>query len=263
MAVALAALADPTYARVRLTVTGAVSTEVTISRITTGNVLIPVRNGNPAVPVSGTTELYDYEAPLNTPVTWQVSDGGTIATATTTLTVTQAWLKNPNFPSINQVIKLGSMPSLKRSRPQGIHQVLGRRAPIVTYGTLSSKSGSMVLLTGNEDATDSMAAFLDLSGVAYLQIPNSRFSELYLALGDVDEGPLTKLQSEDSVWWTIDIVEVESPAGDLEGSPTSTYTSLKDGTIPNYTNLKTVKTSYLDVMRGSGVPVTPPNPGSF
>jgi len=121
----------------------------------------------------------------------------------------------------------------------------------------------MVLLTGNEDATDSMAAFLDLSGVAYLQIPNSRFSELYLALGDVDEGPLTKLQSEDSVWWTIDIVEVESPAGDLEGSPTSTYTSLKDGTIPNYTNLKTVKTSYLDVMRGSGVPVTPPNPGSF
>lgn len=265
MAVTLTPSADPTYARIRLTVASATATEVNIWRIDPfSNELIPVRNGDPIVTVSGGAEVYDYEAPLNLPITYQVDDGATSVQSTpTTIVTTQSWLKAPGFPSMNQLIKLREMPKLARQRPKGVHNVLNRKKPIVTYGTLSSLNGSMTLLTGNEDATEAMLAFLEETGVAYLQIPGSRFSEKYLALGDVGEGPLTRLQTEDSVDWEIEIIEVDRPDGGLEGNPTSTYDSLRDGTITNYTNLKTTKSSYLAVMRGAGVPTVPPNPGSF
>lgn len=264
MAVSLATSADPAYARIRLTVSGAVGSEATIWRLNSDGIQIPVRNADPLFPISGTAEVYDYEAPINTPVTYQVDDNSTVYTAAAvTLTVTQAWLKNPFFPSQNQIIKLRAMPTLQRTRPMGVHNVLGRKYPIVAYGTLSSKSGTMGLLTGNEAATEAMATFLDYSGLAYLQIPDSRFSEMYLSIGDVGEEPLTRLQSEDSVWWSLNVIEIDRPDGGLEGNPTSTYDSLRDGTITNYTNLKTTKASYLAVMRGAGVPVTPPNPGAF
>jgi len=265
MAVSLTVTPDNAYARMRLTVAGAVGTEVMIWRIDPdSNELIPVRNGDPLVPISGAGEVYDYEAPINRAIQYQIDDNGaSTVTAAQTLTVTVAWLKAPGLPVMNQIIKLREMPKLNRTRPRGVHQVLGRARPIVAYGTLSSLNGSITLLTGNEAATLAMRDLLELNGVAYLQIPNSRFSELYLALGDVDESSLTRLQTEDSVDWTIDVIEVDRPDGGFEGNPTSTYDSLRDGTIATYTALKTTKTSYFDVMRGSGVPVTPPNPGSF
>jgi hypothetical protein len=265
MVVSLTALTDPAYARIRLTVAGAVGTEVNINRVDpVTNNLIPVRNADPLVPISGGGEVYDYEAPLNVPITYQITDNGaTTSISPVTLAVTIAWLKSPAFPTLNQNIKLRAMPKLSRQRPMGVHNVLHRSKPIVTYGTLSGATGSMTLLTGNEAATDAMLEFLQATGVAYLQIPGSRFSETYFALGDLDEEPLTRSQYEDSVDWTVEIIEVDRPEGGFEGNPTSTYDSLRDGTITNYTNLKTVKTSYLAVMRGSGVPTVPPNPGSF
>lgn len=265
MTVTLTPVVDTAYARIRLTVAGATATEVSIWRIDPdSNELIPVRNGDPLVPISGGGEVYDYEAPLGRAITYQIDDGGTSVQASpVTLTVTTAWLKSPAFPVLNQIIKLREMPKLARSRPQGVHSVLGRARPIVAYGTLSSFRGQIGFLTGNEAATDAMYTFLAEVGVALLQIPGSRFSEVYLALGDVNEEPLTRSQYEDSVWWGIDVIEVDRPDGGFEGNPTSTYDSLRDLTIPNYTNLKTVKASYLAVMRGTGVPITPPNPGSF
>jgi hypothetical protein len=265
MAVTLTVTTDATYARNRLTVAGATATEVSIWRIDPdSNEAIPVRNGDPLVPISGGGEVYDYEAPLNRAVQYRIDDGVTsVTTAAVTLTVTRAWLKSPSFPTLNQIIQLRAMPTLARQRPKGVHNVLNRSRPIVTFGTLTSLNGSMTLLTGNEAATDAMLVFLQSTGIALLQIPNSRFSEKYLALGDVGEAPLTRLQTEDSVDWELEIIEVDRPDGGLEGNPTSTYDSLRDLTIPNYTNLKTVKSSYLAVMRGTGVPITPPNPGAF
>jgi hypothetical protein len=265
MAVSLTPLVDTAYARIRLTVAGAVGTEVMIYRVDPdSNDLIPVRNADPLVPISGGGEVYDYEAPLNRSIVYTIVDNGA-STSTTgvTITTTAAWLKSPSFPALNVLIQLREMPKLNRQRPKGVHNVLNRARPIVTYGTLSSAQGTMTLLTGNQAATEAMLDFLDQNGVGYLQIPDSRFSEKYLALGDAEESPLTRFQTEDSVDWTIEIIEVDRPDGGFEGNPTSTYDSLRDGTIPSYTNLKTVKSSYLAVMRGTGVPITPPNPGSF
>jgi hypothetical protein len=264
MAVSLATSLEPSYARIRLTVSGATGAEATISRIDPDNSIVPVRSAAPLEPISGTAEVYDYEAPLNVPVKYQVDDGATVyTTSTMTLTVTQAWLKSPHLPTLNVLVKLREMPAFNRSRPRGVHRVLNRSKPIVTSGKLSGKEGNVTFLTGNDTAYDAMEAFLSQTSVALLQIPGSRFNQIYLALGDVNETPLTKFQQEDSFWWSFDVVEVETPTGDLEGNPTSTYNSLKDGTITNYTNLKTVKSNYLAVMRGSGIPITPPNPGTF
>jgi hypothetical protein len=265
MTVSLTPVTDSTYARIRLTVAGATATEVNIWRIDPdSNELIPVRNGDPLVPISGGGEVYDYEAPLNRAITYRVDDGATSVTTTpVTLTVTQAWLKSPSFPTLNQLIKLREMPKVSRTRPKGVHNVLNRERPIVTFGKLTSLNGTMTLLTGNEAATDAMLVFLQQTGVAFLQIPDSRFSEKYLALGDAGESPLTRLQTEDAVDWDLEVIEVDRPNGGLEGNPTSTYDSLRDLTIANYTALKTTKSSYLAVMRGTGVPITPPNPGAF
>ena len=265
MAVSLTPVTDSAYARIRLTVAGAVGTEVNIWRIDPdSNERIPVRNGDPLVPISGGGEVYDYEAPLNRAVQYQIDDNGaSTVTSAVTLTVTQAWLKSPSFPTLNVTIKLREMPTLNRTRPKGVHNVLGRKRPIVTFGTLGDPTGTMTLLTGNQPAFDALEAFLEQTGIAYLQIPDSRLSEMYLALGDTEVTPLTRLQSEDSAWWSFEIIQVDRPDGGLEGNPTSTYDSLRDLTIANYTALKTTKASYLAVMRGTGVPITPPNPGSF
>jgi hypothetical protein len=262
--VAIAALADPTYARVRLTVTGAVEPDVTVERIGAGNVPVLVRNADPGFPISGTMEVYDYEAELNTPVTYRVTDGASTATTSTvTLTVTKAWLKAPHWPSLNTPVTFASQPSFSRSRPQGVHRVLNRSKPVVVYGTLGSKEGSLALLTGNQAAGEALAALLEATGVVLLQVPKGPVGALYLAVGDVQAEPFTFLLEEDTFRWSVGAIEVDRPTGALIGNPTATYQQLKDGPPATYTALKTTKTSYLDVMRGVGVPVTPPSPGSF
>jgi len=262
--VAIAVLADTTYARVRVTITGAVSSDVMVYRIGTDNQSVPVRNADPAFPISGVAEIYDYEAPFNSPVTYRVDDNGTIANSSSvTLNVTKSWLRSPHFPSLNVIVSLVEHPELARERPQGVHRVLGRRRPIVVSGQLSSKQGTLRLLTGSEAAGDALSEFFDLTDVGYLQVPNSRLGSRYYAFGNVSESPVTRFVVEDTIRWEIGITEVDRPTGGFEGNPTATYDSLKDGTIPNYTNLKTVKTTYLEVMRGVGIPTTPPSPGTF
>jgi hypothetical protein len=100
MAVTLTVTPDASYARNRLTVAGAVGTEVMIWRIDPdSNELIPVRNGDPLVPISGGGEVYDYEAPLNRAITYQIDDNGaSTLTTPVTLTVSVAWLKSPDTP---------------------------------------------------------------------------------------------------------------------------------------------------------------------
>jgi hypothetical protein len=114
MAVTLTVTPDASYARNRLTVAGAVGTEVMIWRIDPdSNELIPVRNGDPLVPISGGGEVYDYEAPLNRAITYQIDDNGaSTLTTPVTLTVSVAWLKSPGYPVMNQIIKMREMPSL-------------------------------------------------------------------------------------------------------------------------------------------------------
>jgi len=261
--VAITTLADTTYARVRLTVTGAVATDVTVERIGTDHIPVPVRNADPGEPIAGTFEVYDYEAPLNTPVTYRVTDDATVVESSpVTVTSYVSWLKAPHFPALNVKVQFLSHPQFSRVRPQGVHRVLNRADPVVVFGTLGTKEGTLELLTGNSEAERAMEALVTSTGVVLLQVPNSRVGEKWLTIGDVTDVPFTQLLREETVKWSLQVIEVTRPDGALIGNPTATYQQLKDG-VASYQVLKNTKTSYLDVMRGVGVPVLPPNPGSF
>lgn len=254
---------DPQYARIRVTVTSAVEAVVNVTRTGTNNIPVPVRNLDPGEPVGGTIEVYDYEADLNQPVYYTVTDGAVKTNSSTvTLSVSVPWLKAPFFPTLNTPIQFTTVPNFTRERPQGIHRVLGRADPVVASGTLSSRQGTLELLTVNQDAGDALAALLTTTTTVLLQMPGSRYSQMWFALGNVSEAPISKLLIEDAVRWTIEGVEVVRPSGALTGNPTATYDSLRTG-VATYDVLRTTKATYTAVLRGVGAPILPPDPGGF
>lgn len=263
MAVAITTSADPTYARIRVTVTGATATEVTVTRTGSDNVVVPVRSADPLYPIGGNAEVFDYEAEFNAPVVYTVTDGVTVLNSSpVTLSVGISWLKSPSQPTLNIPVRFQRYPELSRSRPVGVHRVLGRSTPVVATGTMSSFSGSLDLLSGNEDASDALSDLLTQSERVYLQAPSSRLGNRYFAVTGYKESPFTRYLFEDSFLWSIDVVEVDRPDGDLIGNPTATYDGLRTG-VATYTALKTGYASYRIVTRGVGAVIAPPNPGGF
>lgn len=258
----IAVSVDSAYARIRITVTSATNDTIEIWRSGAGEV-VPVRNADPAEPVAGTFEVYDYEAPFGKPVFYTLDDGGTMTNSSTvTLNVSRAWIKVPFFPTQNLTATLITMPSFSRSRPKGVHPVLGRAKPIVITGKMGSRTGTLDLLTGSVESGEALLDLLDSTGVVLLQVPGSRWGQVWCSIGDVTETPVTKLTGEDAVRWQIELIEVDRPQGILIGNPTATYDSLRTG-VTTYQVLKTTKTNYTAVLRSVGAPIVPPEPGGF
>lgn len=254
---------DPALARFRLIVAGATTDTITVKRIGADNEPVPVRSAENVPTLGGIWTGYDYEAPLAQDVRFTVYDdsGTPVAdSAPARLDTARSWLKAPHLPLLNVIVQLTEQPKLERAKPQGVLRVLGRADPIVVSGARQRATGTVTFLTATRDADQALGDLLDTASVALLQVPHSRFGTRYIALGDVTEEPVSRLHADPLVRWTVAFTEVARPSGGLDGDPTASYQSLY-GAYDSYARLRDDKDDYLDVLRGVGEPVLPPNPG--
>lgn len=167
---------------------------------------------------------YDYEAPNGAPMLYRARSatatftGEWVESESAIWSSSEAWLKDPAHPGLNRVVEITNMPVPTRSRRRGVHDVIGRAAPVVTSDVRLTRRGDFTVRTDTADQADSLLALVD-GTVQLLQVPAAQGGafEMYIGITDVDEDRLARdangFNARERLW-TLPFVEVERPFDD-------------------------------------------------
>lgn len=180
-----------------------------------------VRDGNHAAASGNTFSVDDYESDNGVATTYRArayssvtgAVGAWVSSSSTTWTSTSTWLKDPNIPARNKVVRAQVLPSPNRGRDQSVFYMVGRADPIVVSDVLRLRSGSISFTTTTAaEATDLLTLFG--SQVLLLQTPASHsIGSMYLVfIGDVTENRAWRLATIAHRYFAANFVEVLSPA---------------------------------------------------
>lgn len=251
MPLALTATPDPANAGVRLHVTGAAAGPVSIVR-SDRNGLAEVRQHEGSLPVAGDLVVDDWEAALDGPVTWTVTDAaGAASTADLPagLGVDTPWISHPGRPSLNRPVTVRSDDEPEWAGRATRHDVIGRAVPVYVTQPLGGRSGVLELLAASWDEarairdvyTDGVPVLLRqpcLTGADYYHVPDS-----------VRLAPATARRWRDRWVVTVRYAQVDYPYGAPVGTRGWTYqqtTAASD----NYTQSATLFPVYADRTAG-------------
>lgn len=219
-----------------ITVTGvpATATEMFFSRTGPSGVPAFVRGYNPAqVPTGQTTMVVrDYEAPLGVPLVYTATydvPGTFTVTVTVDHTDCEHWLVDLARPTNSQVLTIEQLAELAYQIPVGVHDILGRRAPIVTSDIANTPTFEVALLTDTDQDRDQARATLG-NGVPVLlkTPPDQGIGNLYLSVLDWKEQRLATLGTVQARRFQISGVQVDRPDPALYVPiPPATYTAVK------------------------------------
>lgn len=209
--------------RVKITVTG-VGDLVTVTRQHPSGRIMAVRGMN-LQPLSGGLFVgWDYEAPIGVQVTYLAAIYAAADTvnplavsnaATLTYTTAYAWLKDPFEPIRNMAVTIGDMSQYTYDSRTGVHQVMGRPAPITVGEVRSSAADTVTILTSTQEDRDRFH-YITASGHPLLlqSTQQSGIGNMYLAPTRVTETRLVKTGSRTERSWAVDYQEVDMPIGD-------------------------------------------------
>lgn len=224
MALVITATVDAPASRVLVQVTGASGTSGELLRVTvSGAAAMPIRNGDPALWVSGAWVGYDYEAPLDEPVYYiatPTTDFTDIRGQSPTVTVPSnglTWLKHPGRPDLNTVIEPGNggIPSFAYGIPQGIFQVIGSVYPVPVSSARFAQTGELTTGTVTALQRTNMKNILADGSTLLLQCPAGwGVGSVYVAVGQVTESRVSGAPAyvPDRVW-TLPLTIVDRPVG--------------------------------------------------
>lgn len=199
----IAATADDDTASITLTLRElTVGYLLTVWRVQTGGTRTLVRG--PSGLLNGTTitsdqlVLEDYEAPLNTAVTYYVeiapAAGSTPESRTSDpVTITHAdnqyaWLKDLGHPQRNVLLLMAQAPSWQRPIQQTGHRVRGRRNAVTLSDVRGGLEGDLSLYTQTQEEADALNVLLDSGSVLLWQAaPGYGVSDMYVTVGDSAE----------------------------------------------------------------------------
>lgn len=240
--------------RVRIELTGFLGSTVTVVRIDQAGNVTPIRLANPATLDGGTWLGYDYEAPFQQIVTYQATATLTVTSDPVVLDVSQPWLIHPGIPDLSQPIQLTGVPQKSRATNQGVHNVLGRRTPIIiTDGARRAPTFDLMLHTDNADQEDALNELLDDASVLLLQIAYpgvTKTSYQWVGIDNAQAQSLTDIwQDNDTLQWTLSCTETDYPDGLLQAQRTladvaSEFATLGD-LANNYATLRDIITDTL------------------
>lgn len=217
MVAAITPTADIPNSRIGLAVTGATGSTGYIRRINPDGSASTVRNGEPATFSSGAWSDYDYEAPMDLAVTYQVlsSDQTTVQATSSSVTLAsndKTWLKDPTVPSLNFALKVTSLPELTRDLPQGIFWVAGRRFPVITSGQRFVPTAELSCYTETVAERQAMLNILSSGRVLQLSTPDGYgWGALYAGVGTVTEARKT-LADNPVRQWALPLTVTDRPA---------------------------------------------------
>lgn len=136
------------------------TTRVWLRRVSPSGESVYVRGAfDLAVSAPTTLQLYDYEAPLNVPLTYYAEAGNDASelsvevSAAITLPSTSTespWIVDLAQPANSQPVTVEQLAALSYAVPSGVHRVLARRSPIV----LSNVAGLPTFELGFATATE-------------------------------------------------------------------------------------------------------------
>lgn len=159
---------------------------------------------------------YDYEMPLDVPVTYLVDVGGTVLDTAPVTMPSQGrdWWVVVVQPSLSRPVHIESFPALQYPLAHGLVQPQASRYPIAVVQGRRSGRGTLTLLTLTADQGAGLRSLVELSPFFLLNGPPDRAypgGGLYLLAQDYTEERTTRVAQEPSRRWVIPVVEVERP----------------------------------------------------
>lgn len=245
--------------RVALSVAGAPTATVMVTRTDPDGNVRPVRGAEPAATVSGAWVGYDYEAPYGaTGLTYTVTPTDStppVTSASVSMPVTQSWLIHPGQPALS--VQLDRMKRAPRSYASGTaeHVILGAIYPkTVTDGTRKSGRYQLTIRTDTTAERTALWVLLSQSVSVLLQLAYPFTAATYwsfLNVDDVTEEEVTARFGDPQRVWALNVTEVDRPAGNI--APQRTYADVLSE-VGTYADLLARYTTYAGMF--TGVPGT-------
>jgi hypothetical protein len=189
----LTASVEPAYQNVRLDyLVPAGATAVTFTRTGPSGTPAVVRGWAAKVTAPGEVLARDYEAPIGVPLTYTAltedNTGADIDTQTVAITVpsggcADTWLNDLARVGNTLHVTLESIPELTYPVPNTVHEIITRRAPIVTSDIAHTPELEVSFLTVTDDDRDRARAMLG-NGIPVLlrTPPEDGVGNMYLAV---------------------------------------------------------------------------------
>jgi hypothetical protein len=255
--IALTATADDAGGFVALALTGAGSLIYTITRTDGAGNTGTVRNGDPAIPSAGSWVGNDYEAPLDSTLTYAATlttTPFTVTTATSTVTLSGSggpWLGHPGKPSLNIRILVADYVTGGRAARAQVLNVLGRARPVGQSIRRASPTGSLKVRIAGQDALDALDALLDDGAPLLLRGPANwiGYGTKYLQIGDTECERLTRVATDDRFLVTLPWTEVDRQAGTAEGGAGYRWDDVMTA-YATWSDLAAGEATWLDVLDG-------------
>lgn len=257
---------EPDYQNVRLDyATPAPTVTVTFSRTGPSGTSAIVRGWSQTqAPASATVTARDYESPIGVPLVYTADarDGNGTLVDEQTVTVTvpshgcgDTWLNDLARVgnSINVVIE--QIPELDYAVPNSVHEVITRRAPIITSDVAHTPSLEVSVITDSDDQRERARALLG-NGVPILlrTPPEDGVGNMYLAVLEFKEQRIVTKGTVVDRRFVITCRQVARPDPDLFDPLTAVlYIDVRNA-YATYADLRAQRASYDAVLYGwSGV----------
>jgi hypothetical protein len=252
---ALTATVEPDVKSVRLDYTApALTVSVTITRTGPSGTPATVRNWQAAPAAAGPVIARDFEAPIGVPLTYTAQafnvSGAVIDTATATVTVPSAgcsdtWLNDLARVANSLQVGIESLPQLDHPVPNSVHEIITRRAPIVTSDIAHTPSFELSVLTVSLDERDQARSILG-NGVPVLlrTPPEDGIGNLYFSVLGFTEQRIVAAGTVPDRRFVISGRQVQRPDPKLYAPiGVATYAHVK-ATFATYTALKAGRANY-------------------
>ncbi|MFI7009964.1 hypothetical protein [Streptomyces sp. NPDC050145] len=184
----------------------------------------------------------DYEAPLGETVWYRVewfnAEGVagyrqyTQSIPTPTLPDGDyVWFKSPGLPALNTTVMMETPPTWARAARTARYDIVGRKNPIQRTAVRAGRTASISVLVWDPAAHELFDSLLDSGLPALIQaMPGYGLDgNLYVSVGNVEAAPLVPDAREDGWRWTLEIAEIDRPAGGMQGSAGLTWQDINDG----------------------------------
>jgi hypothetical protein len=252
---ALTATVEPDVKSVRLDYTApALTVSVTITRTGPSGTPATVRNWQDAPAVAGAIIARDFEAPIGVPLTYTATAknvaGTVLDTATATITVPSAgcsdtWLNDLARVANSMLVGIESLPDLEHPVPNSVHEIITRRAPIVTSDIAHTPAFELSVLTDTLDDRDQARSILG-NGVPVLlrTPPEDGIGNLYFSVLGFNEQRIVTSGTVPARRFVIQGRQVQRPDPGLYAPiGVATYAHVK-ATFATYTALKAGRANY-------------------
>ena len=252
---ALTATPEPEVKAVRLAYIAPANTAtITFSRTGPSQTTAAVRGWLDAAAAPGDISARDFEVPIGVALTYTAqsknSAGTVIDTQTTIITVASAgcsdtWLTDLARPTNTMRVDIEALAELAFPVPNSVHEIIARRAPIVSSDIAHTPEFEVSFLTQTLDDRDQAKAVLG-NGIPVLlrTSPEDGIGNLYMAVLGYSEQRIVALGTVADRRFVVSARQVQRPDPALYSpAAPSTYATIK-AAYATYADLKAARVNY-------------------